>query len=324
MPIKIGSTLTRKKLCSLCHLSTHDVGWRLNISMHGSSGVRGGGAGDESTPPKLLIWRKPSNLWKCGQILWILWQNRCMCFDFTKVSAEIKVQTFLKVIFSYSSFRARQVKFGQVRGKFGQVWGECRQMWWLKCFDRKKCAQRERKCTRFLFCFWRSFSLEYFWARLRKFVHKSFEDAKISLLLHICMEQPPLLIQAQRMLEWSLTVGGHSPLNHAHVLHPCGTRFSDAARADCNWCGASVSTLTTSLALVFALLNTVLQYGGETAHKTHDDQPLQALYQLISDEMPLLSDSAGVRLPGHLKFFQRYFVVLRLWEILLHTYLNTS
>jgi len=65
-----------------------------------------------------------------------------------------------------------------------------------------------------------------------------------------------------------------------------------------------VSTLTTSLALVFALLNTVLQYGGETAHKTHDDQHLETLYQLMPDEMPLLSDSAGVGLPGHLKIFK--------------------
>jgi len=189
----------------MCHLSTHDVGWRLNISMHGSSGVRGGGAGGESTPPKLLIWWKPSNLWKCGQILWILWQNRCMCFDFTKVSAEIKCRLFWRSYFHTVLFgqdRWNLGKLGENLGTFGENVGKCGG--WSALIVRNA---PNVKGNALVFCFVSGghFLWSIFGARLRKFVHKSFAHAKICLLLHICMEQPPLLIQAQRMLEWSLT-----------------------------------------------------------------------------------------------------------------------
>jgi len=84
-----------------------------------------------SAPPKLLIWWKSGqnhlksrqNLWKYGQNVWIPSQNRCMCFDFTKMAPKINVQTF--VFFWRSCFHL--VLFGQVRGnlgKLGEIWAK--------------------------------------------------------------------------------------------------------------------------------------------------------------------------------------------------------
>jgi len=95
-----------------------------------------------------------------------------MRFDITKMAPKIKGQTFfLKVMFLYKYFRASYVKLGQ--------------NWCLKCFDLRKSAQHEKKCSR-VFFFLRSFSLECFRAGLGKFGKKSFAPPKICLLLHLC------------------------------------------------------------------------------------------------------------------------------------------
>ena len=64
-----------------------------------ASGVGGGGAGVGRPPPKVLIWWKSlksgQNLCKFGQNVWKPSQNGFMCFDFTKMAPEIKVQMFL-------------------------------------------------------------------------------------------------------------------------------------------------------------------------------------------------------------------------------------
>jgi len=47
-------------------------------------------------------------------------------------------------------------------GKFGGIWAK---MVLEVCFDLKKCAQHDKKCSRF---FWRSFSLEFFSGTFRE------------------------------------------------------------------------------------------------------------------------------------------------------------
>jgi len=67
-----------------------------------------------------------------------------MCFDFTKMAPEIKVQTFL-----FFGGHVFSVIFWASSGKFGQVWGKFGQKWCLKCFALKKCAQNGMKCSHF-------------------------------------------------------------------------------------------------------------------------------------------------------------------------------
>ena len=89
-----------------------------------ASGVGDGGAGSGSPTPKFLIWWKSGknplksgqNLCKFGQNVWKPSQNHFICFDFTKMAPEIKVQTFLflEVMFLRFFFR-------QVRGNLGKI-----------------------------------------------------------------------------------------------------------------------------------------------------------------------------------------------------------
>jgi len=130
------------------------------------------------------LFKSGKNLWKLGQNVWKPSQNRCMCFAFTEMAPKIKVQTFffffrgLFIVWLFSG------KLEEVWASLGKIWAK----WFLKCFDLKKCAQREMKCSRFfLFLFfWSSFFLAFFRASLGKFEQKFFAPPKICLALHLC------------------------------------------------------------------------------------------------------------------------------------------
>ena len=76
---------------------------------------------------------------------------------------------FWKSCLFWSSF------FGQVRGSLGEN---------MKCFDSKKCAQSEMKCSRFLEVI---FIIEFFRASLGKCGQISFAPPKICIFVHLWM-----------------------------------------------------------------------------------------------------------------------------------------
>ena len=135
-----------------------------------------------SPPPKFLIWWKSVKiplkfgqyLCKFGQNVWKPSQNRFLCFDFTKMAPEIKVQTFLflDVIFP-------QFFFGQVRGNLGKFGGNLDKNGAWSALIWKKCALNGMKCSHYL----RWFSLEFFSGKFREIWAKYFAPPKICLLL---------------------------------------------------------------------------------------------------------------------------------------------
>jgi len=87
----------------------------------------------------------------------------------------IKVQIFIYFLLRGHVF----VSF--FSGKLGEMWASLGEIWAKMvlevCFDFKKCAQHEKKCSRF---FWSSFSLEFFRASLGKFWQKFFAPQKFA------------------------------------------------------------------------------------------------------------------------------------------------
>jgi len=140
-----------------------------------------------SAPPKLLIWWKSGqkhsqsgqNLWKFGKNS----QNRCMCFDFTKMAPKIKVQT---LIFLWRSC-FYLVLFGQVRGNLGKFGGNLGKYVAWSALIWKNAPNM--KCNAVVF-----FGGHFLWSIFRqvwgmgKFGQKSFAPSKICLLLHLQYE----------------------------------------------------------------------------------------------------------------------------------------
>jgi len=122
--------------------------------------------------PKVFIWGKSRpNLRKFVDNMSKPSQNRCTCFDFTKMAPK-------KLFFFWKS--CIEI-FGQLKG----IWESLvkfRQKWCLNCLDLK--TMRPVKCSRFYYG--GRFLWILFRASLQKFGLKFFAPPKICLLLHLC------------------------------------------------------------------------------------------------------------------------------------------
>jgi len=126
---------------------------------------------DENPGKNPLKSGQNQNLCNFGQNVWKPSRNRFVCFDFTKMAPELKVQTFLFLEVMFLQFF-----FVQVRGNLGKFGGNLGKNGAWSALIQKKCAQNGMKCNHFL----RSFSLEFFSGKLREVLAKSFAPQKFA------------------------------------------------------------------------------------------------------------------------------------------------
>ena len=179
--IVTGYTIFETSQCDVIFTFANPTFWRILLTQHAyystrtlltryctmchCTGVWGGIQGGQAHPQNFWFGENPGKI--CGNL-------GKMCEHLRKIAlcalilqkwhpkSKCTLFLFWRSCF-FSPFRASQ-------GKFGQVWGKFRQKWCLKCFDLKKCAQHEKKCSRFFggHFLWRYFSGKFgeIWAKI--------------------------------------------------------------------------------------------------------------------------------------------------------------